>query len=226
MYAISLRSKKALAILLAIALIFSFNMAFAQQAFSEDAECNWYQGNSTPTGPAQAWTPPSPEENTINQDDAIKTQTFQGTTVSIVFNGQNATITVIEGALGSIDIKAATNFRTWVFAPAVQAGECVTVSSVGILNNGGQQPAISHITWYVGEVVVPAETGIKIIKTKKVGDQGVETADSLIKFYLYELDGEGVKIESSKKHGFTDSGGILKFYDLEPGNYLDRKSVV
>lgn len=161
MYTISLRSKKILAILLAVTLIFSFNMTFAQKAFSVSS-CTTYTGDidmgdvqgddEGENGNDNAILPTDAQGGKLEESGTDSTNPA-GTTVSMAFNGSKATITVIAGALDRVNVKAADYYRTWTFTPSVQAGECVTVTSEGMENSKGILHDISHITWYAGTVV-------------------------------------------------------------------------
>lgn len=63
--------------------------------------------------------------------------------------GSSGTWTVKDGTLISyITVKAANSFALYQFDPATASGNWTTD---GILNNGGQQPNVSHISFWVAE---------------------------------------------------------------------------
>ncbi len=62
------------------------------------------------------------------------------------------------GAISYITVKAANSFVVFAYNPAATSG---TYSTEGIFNNGGQQPDVSHISfWTTKEVPEPASMAL------------------------------------------------------------------
>ena len=75
---------------------------------------------------------------------------------------QSGSFSVLDGTLISyITVKAANSFALYQLAPPASTG---TYTTAGILNNGGQQPDVSHIRfWTVASVPEPMTGGLVLL---------------------------------------------------------------
>ena len=93
-------------------------------------------------------------EGSANWDDgAISHVSFELTN-----EGKSMILNFDEGFILPIDtivVKASTHYLIYKYDPAFGEYEFTVVSTLGLLNNGGQQPAISHVSFY-GSGVTPS----------------------------------------------------------------------
>ena len=84
-------------------------------------------------------------------------------------SGTDGTWSVNDGTLISyITVKAANSFALYELAPPSSTGDYTTL---GILNNGGEQPDLSHLTFWTSEVPneVPEPSTVALMLLGSVG---------------------------------------------------------